>query len=320
MIRRRWARDSAGQAPPRAIRHMPNIGDTKHWLRTAATISEALPYMRRFAGRSFVIKYGGHAMGDSALAHGFARDVVLLKQVGINPVVVHGGGPQIARMLSKLDIESDFVDGLRVTDEATVEVVEMVLAGSINKRIVTTINELGGTAVGLSGKDGRLIEATRLARRTRDPETGSERTVDLGFVGEPRRVNVDLLNHFCASDIIPVVAPTGVGADGETYNINADTAAGAIAEAVGASKLLMLTDVAGVLDGEGRLISQMSRDEAGTLFRSGAVTGGMIPKLETCLRALDRGVGAAHVLDGRVPHVLLLELFTADGTGTKIDA
>lgn len=297
---------------------MPNIGDTKHWLRTAATISEALPYMRRFAGKSFVIKYGGHAMGDSALAQGFARDVVLLKQVGINPVVVHGGGPQIARLLSKLDIESDFVDGLRVTDEATAEVVEMVLAGSINKRIVTTINAVGGTAVGLSGKDGKLIEATRLARRTRDPETGGERTVDLGFVGKPTRINAGLLNHFCESDIIPVVAPTGVGAGSETYNINADTAAGAIAAALSAAKLLLLTDVAGVFDESGALINRMTADEARALLAGEAVGGGMIPKLETCLAALEHSTAAAHILDGRVPHVLLLEVFTEHGTGTMI--
>ena len=217
---------------------MQRISDTKHWLRTAATISEALPYMRRFAGRSVVIKYGGHAMGDAALAQNFARDVVLLKQVGINPVVVHGGGPQIARMLGRLGIESDFVDGLRVTDAAAIEVVEMVLAGTINKQIVTTINAEGGTAVGLSGKDGRLIEATPLQRRTRDAETGAERVADLGFVGEPGHINVELLGHLGDSDIIPVIAPIGVGAGGETYNINADTAAGAIASALSAIKLL----------------------------------------------------------------------------------
>ena len=231
---------------------MQRISDTKHWLRTAATISEALPYMRRFAGRSVVIKYGGHAMGDAALAQSFARDVVLLKQVGINPVVVHGGGPQIAKMLARLGMESDFVDGLRVTDAAAIEVVEMVLAGSINKQIVTTINAEGGTAVGLSGKDGRLIEASPLKRRTRDAETGAERVVDLGFVGEPERVNIGLLDHLGESDIIPVIAPIGVGAGGETYNINADTAAGAIASALSAIKLLLLTDVPGVLDGRRR--------------------------------------------------------------------
>ena len=297
---------------------MQRISDTKHWLRTAATISEALPYMRRFAGRHLVIKYGGHAMGDAALAESFARDVVLLRQVGIKPVVVHGGGPQIARMLGRLGIESTFVDGLRVTDAATIEVVEMVLAGSINKRIVTTIDAAGGTAVGLSGKDGRLIEAAPLARRTRDEATGAERVADLGFVGEPRRINVALLEHLGDSDIVPVVAPIGVGADGETYNINADTAAGAIASALGAIKLLLLTDVPGVLDAGGALISRMTAGEAERLLAGGAVSGGMIPKLETCLAALARSTGAAHILDGRVPHVILLELFTEHGTGTMI--
>ena len=293
---------------------MQRISDTKHWLRTAATISEALPYMRRFAGRSLVIKYGGHAMGDEALARNFARDVVLLKQVGINPVVVHGGGPQIARMLSRLGIESDFVDGLRVTDAATIEVVEMVLAGTINKQIVSTINAEGGTAVGLSGKDGRLIEAVPLTRRTRD----AERVADLGFVGEPSRINIELLGHLGDSDIIPVVAPIGAGAGGETYNINADTAAGAIAAALSAIKLLLLTDVPGVLDGDGALISHMTSEEARRLLAGGAVSGGMIPKLETCLAAIERSTGAAHILDGRVPHVILLELFTEHGTGTMI--
>ena len=297
---------------------MQRISDTKHWLRTAATISEALPYMRRFAGRSLVIKYGGHAMGDAGLAQSFARDVVLLKQVGINPVVVHGGGPQIARMLGRLGIESEFVDGLRVTDEAAIEVVEMVLAGTINKQIVTTINAEGGTAVGLSGKDGRLIEATPLQRRTRDAETGAERVVDLGFVGEPGRVNVELLDHLGESDIVPVIAPIGVGVGGETYNINADTAAGAIASALSAIKLLLLTDVPGVLDEDGKLVSQMTTGEAQRMLAGGAVSGGMIPKLETCLEAIEHSTGAAHILDGRVPHVILLELFTEHGTGTMI--
>ncbi len=296
-----------------------SISDTKHWLRTAATISEALPYMRQFAGNIFVIKYGGHAMGNPDLAQNFARDVVLLKQVGIHPVVVHGGGPQIAGMLDRLKIESRFVDGLRVTDAAAVEVVEMVLAGTINKEIVTMINRAGGTAVGLSGKDGRLIEATRLQRRTRDPESNIERVVDLGFVGEPARVNTAVLGVFKESNIIPVIAPIGVGEAGETYNINADTAAGAIASALAATKLLMLTDVAGVLDKDGTLVSRVSAAEAQRLIADGTITGGMIPKLETCLKALENDTGAAHILDGRVPHVLLLEIFTAHGTGTMIE-
>lgn len=295
-----------------------SISDTKHWLRTAQTISEALPYMRRFSGTTFVIKYGGHAMGDESLAESFANDVVLLKQVGINPVVVHGGGPQIAEMLKRLNIESSFVDGLRVTDAATVDVVEMVLAGRINKHIVTTINAAGGTAVGLSGKDGSLIEAQRLSRTTRDPDSNIEKVVDLGFVGQPTRINVGVLRSFEQSHIIPVIAPVGVGAEGETYNINADTAAGAIAAAMSAKKLLMLTDVAGVLDGAGELISNLTTAKVKELMESGAITGGMIPKLETCLAAIEGDTEAAHILDGRVPHVLLLEIFTAHGTGTMI--
>jgi len=295
-----------------------NIADTKRWLRTAATISEALPYLRRFAGRTFVIKYGGHAMGDDELARNFARDVVLLKHVGINPVVVHGGGPQIGRMLDRLGIESDFVEGLRVTDAATMEVAEMVLAGSINKEVVSSICAAGGKAVGLSGKDGGLITCTRLKRSVRDPESNIEKVVDLGFVGEPTRVDVDVLKTLERSDIIPVIAPIGLGEDGETYNINADTAAGAIAAALGATKLIMMTDVAGVLDGDASLISRMSAGHARELAADGVIQGGMIPKVETCLAAIEGDVEAAHILDGRVPHVLLLEIFTEHGTGTMI--
>ena len=287
-----------------------NISETKHWLRAAQTITEALPYMRRFSGRTFVIKYGGHAMGNAALAENFAKDVVLLKQVGINPVVVHGGGPQIAKMLERLSIESSFVDGLRVTDEAAIEVVEMVLSGTINKEIVSTINAAGGTAVGLSGKDGKLLEARRLT------EPGSEG--DLGFVGEPAEVNISVLQSFKKSHIIPVVAPIGAGPDGETFNINADTAAGAIASAMSAAKLIMLTDVAGVLDDAGELISSLDVAQTRQLLESGAVKGGMIPKLKTCLQALQNETDAAHILDGRIPHSLLLEIFTEHGTGTMI--
>jgi len=294
------------------------FGVTKQWLRTASTLMEALPYLRAFSGHTFVIKYGGHAMGDDELARDFARDVVLIKQVGINPIVVHGGGPQIGAMLKRMNIQSKFVDGLRVTDQESVDIVEMVLAGSINKQIVTSINEAGGRAIGLSGKDGRLIEARKLRRTQRDPDSNIEKILDLGYVGEPSKVNADVFRIFEGSDAIPVIAPIGVGADGKTYNINADTAAGAIAEAVNASKLLMLTDIAGVMDGKGELISEMSREEAKALFKTDAITGGMIPKLETCLHAMEGGVEAAHILDGRVPHVLLLELFTEDGTGTKI--
>jgi acetylglutamate kinase len=287
--------------------------------RTAATLAEALPYMRRFSGATFVIKYGGHAMGTAALAEDFARDVVLLKQVGINPVVVHGGGPQIKAMLDRLKIKSEFVEGLRVTDAATVEIVEMVLAGSINKQIVTAIHAAGGQAVGLSGKDARLIEATKLTRTRRDPESAIEQVLDLGFVGQPTRIHTKVLDALQGTEIVPVIAPIGVGADGATYNINADTAAGAIAAALRARKLIMLTDVAGVLDGAGQLISTLSAAEARRLIAEGTVHGGMIPKLETCLAALEAGVGAAHILDGRLPHVVLLETFTEAGVGTKID-
>ena len=284
----------------------------------AATLVEALPYMRRFAGSTFVIKYGGHAMGSPALAQDFARDVVLLKQVGVNPVVVHGGGPQIKAMLDRLKIKSEFVEGLRVTDAATVEIVEMVLAGSINKQIVSAIQTAGGQAVGLSGKDGNLIEARKLTRTRRDPESHIEQVLDLGFVGQPTRVHTRVLKPFEGTDIVPVIAPIGVGADGQTYNINADTAAGAIAAALNARKLIMLTDVEGVLDRAGRLVSELPASQARALIADGTVSGGMIPKLETCLRALDDGVGAAPVLDGRQPHVVLLETFTEAGVGTQL--
>jgi acetylglutamate kinase len=266
------------------------IGVTKQWLKTASTLMEALPYLRAFSGHTFVIKYGGHAMGDDELARDFARDVVLIKQVGINPIVVHGGGPQIGAMLNRMNIQSEFVDGLRVTDQESVDIVEMVLAGSINKQIVTSINEAGGRAIGLSGKDGRLIEARKLRRTKRDPDSNIEKILDLGFVGEPSKVNADVFRIFEGSDAIPVIAPIGVGSDGKTYNINADTAAGAIAEAVNASKLLMLTDIAGVMNGNGELISEMTRDEAKKLAKTDAITGGMIPKLETCLHAMEGGV------------------------------
>ena len=295
-----------------------SLTDTKNWLRTAETIIEALPYMIQFAGQTIVIKYGGHAMGDASLARNFALDVVLLNQVGMNPIVVHGGGPQIGQMLDRLKIKSEFVDGLRVTDAATVEVVEMVLVGQINTDIVASINAAGGTAIGLSGKDGDLIRARKVTRTTRDPDSNIERVVDLGFVGEPTRINEKVLRLFEQSHIIPVIAPTGGGPSGETLNINADTAAGAIAGAMHAAKLIMLTDVAGVLDAEKQLVSKMTAAEMRDLLRAGVATGGMIPKLETCLLALDGGCQAAHILDGRIPHALLLELFTEHGLGTMI--
>jgi acetylglutamate kinase len=290
----------------------------EEWLAQARTLSEALPYMRRYTGATFVIKFGGHAMGDPGLAQTFARDIVLLRQVGVNPVVVHGGGPQIGRMLDRLKIKSEFIDGLRVTDKETVDVVEMVLAGSINKEIVSAINAAGGFAVGLSGKDANLLRAERLRRTKRDENSNIERILDLGLVGEPTEVNPHILEFYERSDITPVIAPIGVGNGGETLNVNADTAAGAIAGAVGAKRLLMLTDVEGVLDAQGRLIPEMSAADARRLIEEGTIRGGMIPKIETCLDAVARGVEGAVIMDGRVPHALLLELFTAHGAGTLV--
>ncbi len=295
----------------------------KDYFSQAVTLSEALPYMQRYAGETVVIKYGGHAMGDPELAKLFARDIVLLKQVGVNPVVVHGGGPQIGRMLERLAVESEFIDGLRVTDQATVDIVEMVLSGSINKEIVANINAAGGFAVGLSGKDGHLIQAQKLHRTKKDPESNIERVLDLGFVGEPATITPHILDSFLESDIIPVIAPIGCGPNGETYNINADTAAGAIASAIDAKRLLMLTDIAGVLDKDKNLIQEMNATEARTMIEDGTISGGMIPKIETCLQAVEGdeetpGVNAAVIMDGRVPHAVLLEIFTEHGAGTMI--
>ena len=274
-----------------------------------AVLAEALPYLRQYSGRTIVVKYGGHAMSgsDSNSGDPFAGDIVLLRQVGIDPVVVHGGGPQIGQMLTRLGIESRFVDGLRVTDRETMEVVEMVLAGTINKQLVAAINAVGGCAIGLSGKDGGLIRARKV---TRD---GS----DLGFVGEPQRIDERVLATFRQSDIIPVIAPIGVGAGGETYNINADTVAGAVAAAVKARRFLLLTDVPGVLDADKRMISELTAAEARRLIADGTISGGMIPKVETCLEAVEGGVEAAVIVDGRVPHAILLELYT-EGAGTLI--
>ncbi len=284
----------------------------------ARILSEALPFMKRYAGRTVVVKYGGHAMGEESLFHLFARDVVLLKQVGMNPVVVHGGGPQIGRMLERLKIKSTFVDGLRVTDKETVEIVEMVLAGAINKEIVAAINKAGGRAIGVCGKDGGLIRARKVTRTRKDPGSRIEEVLDLGFVGEPSHVDPTLLNTFAASDLIPVIAPIGLGEDGETYNINADTVAGAVAGALKAERLLLLTDVKGVLDKAKQLISDMSVADAHGYMKDGTLSGGMIPKLETCIAAVEQGVEAAVVLDGRVPHAVLLEIFTEHGVGTLI--
>ena len=287
-------------------------------LAEAKILSKALPYMRRYSGDTIVVKYGGHAMENPELAKLFARDVVLLRQVGINPVVVHGGGPQIKGMLERLDIESNFVDGLRVTTPEMVDVVEMVLAGTINKQIVTAINAAGGMAVGICGKDGNLIRAQRLKRVKRNADTGAEEPVDLGLVGTPSRIAPRILKNFAEAGIIPVIAPVGIGTDDETLNINADTVAGAIAPAISARRLMMLTDVEGVLDQDGNLIWEMTVSEAPERLADGTIKGGMIPKVETCLAAMDRGVEGAVIIDGRIPHALLLELFTDSGAGTLI--
>ena len=290
------------------------------WLEKARTLSEALPYMRRYSDETFVIKYGGAAMGDDELAGCFARDVVLLKQVGINPVVVHGGGPQIGQMLERLKIKSSFVDGLRVTDRATGEIVEMVLWGSINKQIVTAVTAAGGNAVGLSGKDGGLIQAEKLRRTQRQTDSNIEKILDLGFVGEPTRICPHVLDSLEDSDIIPIIAPIGVGAKGETYNINADTAAGAIATAVNATRFLLLTDVPGVMDEKGDVIPELTISETRRLIDKGVISGGMIPKVETCIHAVENAVDAAVIIDGTVPHALLLEIFTDAGVGTLLRA
>ena len=287
-------------------------------LAKAETLVEALPYLQRYAGRTFVVKYGGHAMGDPDLAHDFAEDVVLLKAVGINPVVVHGGGPQIGNMLKKLGVESRFVDGLRVTDKATAEVAEMVLSGAINKELVGWIANAGGKALGISGKDGGLVTATKVTRTAKDPDSNIEQAVDLGFVGEPSHVDTTILETASGAGMIPVVAPIGAGADGHTYKINADTMAGAIAAALGAARLFLLTDVPGVLDKEKNLLTDLRPGDVERLKADGTITGGMIPKLETCVHAVEAGCEAAVILDGRVPHAMLLEIFTSKGAGTLI--
>jgi len=284
----------------------------------ARTLAQALPFLRRYAGATVVVKYGGHAMGEDALASEFGRDIAMLKQVGINPVVVHGGGPQINAMLARLKIQSTFVDGLRVTDAAMVEVVEMVLAGTVNKQVASLITRAGALAVGISGKDGGLIRARKLTRTKKDPDSNIERVLDLGFVGEPEHIDVRVIHALTGAGIIPVIAPVGVGADGQTYNINADTVAGAIAGALGATRLLMLTDVAGVLDTDKNLISELTVADVHKKIADGVITGGMIPKVETCIDAVQRGVKGAVILDGRVPHVCLLELFIEGGIGTLI--
>ena len=284
----------------------------------AHTISEALPYMQRYDGRTVVVKYGGHAMGDPDLAKAFARNVTLLKQSGVNPVVVHGGGPQIGRMLEKLGIESTFRAGLRVTDAATIEIVEMVLAGSINKEIVAAINVEGGRAIGLCGKDGGMVTARKLTRTIADPDSNIEQIVDLGFVGEPKTVRREVIDILAESAIIPVIAPVALGEDGRTYNVNADTFAGAVAGALSAKRLLFLTDVDGVLDKDGKLIKELTAAKARALIADGTISGGMIPKVETCIAAVEKGVEGVVILNGKIPHAVLIELFTESGAGTLI--
>jgi acetylglutamate kinase len=284
----------------------------------AMILAHALPFLRRYAGATVVVKYGGHAMGDAALADTFGHDIALLKQVGVNPVVVHGGGPQINDMLKRLAITSTFIDGLRVTDAAMVEVVEMVLAGTVNKQVAGLINRAGALAVGICGKDGGLIRARKLRRTVRDPDSNIERALDLGFVGEPEEVDVRVIHALTGAGLIPVIAPVGLGADGHTYNINADTVAGAVAGALAATRLLMLTDVVGVLDADHKLIADLSVAEARAGIANGTITGGMIPKVENCVEAVCQGVKGAVILDGREPHACLLELFTQGGNGTLI--
>lgn len=292
--------------------------ETEDGIAKARLISAALPYMLRYDQKVVVVKYGGHAMGDPALAQAFARDITLLETSGVRPVVVHGGGPQIGEMLKRLDIKSEFRGGLRVTDKKTIDVVEMVLAGSINKEIVMAINAEGGKAVGLCGKDGNMVVAEKLTRTEIDPDSNIEKVVDLGFVGDPKTVNRAVIDMVLGAELIPVIAPVAPGADGATYNVNADTFAGAIAGALGAARLLFLTDVPGVLDRNGKLIKELTVREVHRLIADGTITGGMIPKVETCVEALERGVEGVVILNGKTPHAVLLELFTDHGAGTLI--
>jgi acetylglutamate kinase len=294
------------------------VSRDKQMLAKAETLIEALPYFQRYAGCTFVVKYGGHAMGDPEAAQDFAQDIVLLKAVGINPVVVHGGGPQIGAMLKKMGVEITFVDGLRVTDKATAEIAEMVLSGAINKEIVGWLAASGGKAIGISGKDGGLVTARKVSRTAKDPDSNIEKVVDLGFVGEPERIDTTILETASRAGMIPVVAPIAAGADGHTYNINADTMAGAIAAALGAARLFLLTDVTGVLDKQGNLLTDLTPADIARLRQDGTISGGMIPKLETCVQAVEAGCEAAVVLDGRVGHAMLLEFFTSRGAGTLI--
>ena len=286
----------------------------------ARILSEALPYMQRYDEETVVVKYGGHAMGAEHLAREFARDIVLLEQTAINPVVVHGGGPQIEAMLKKVGVQSQYAAGLRITDEKTLEIVEMVLAGSINKQMVGYINAAGGKAVGLCGKDGNMVVARKLTRTVIDPDSAIEKVIDLGYVGEPEKVDTTVLTQILGRELIPVLAPVAAAANGGTFNVNADTFAGAIAGALKAKRLLLLTDVPGVLDKSNQLIKELSVDDARRLIADGTISGGMIPKVETCIDALEQGVEGVVILDGKVPHAVLLELFTELGSGTLIHA
>ena len=291
---------------------------TEDALDQMAILAGALPFLKRYDDQTIVVKYGGHAMGEEETALRFGRDIALLEQVGVNPVVVHGGGPQINAMLKRLDVKSTFVQGLRVTDEQMLDVVEMVLAGPVNKQVAEAITRAGAMAVGISGKDGGLVRAKKVTRRVKDEATGEMKEIDLGFVGEPETINPKILKLLIGADIVPVVAPVGASPDGQTYNINADTVAGAIAGALEAERLLMLTDVRGVLGPDGKLIPEMTVAEVRKGIADGWISGGMIPKVETCIYAVERGVKGAVILDGRVPHAVLLELFTDGGAGTLI--
>jgi len=297
-----------------------NLRVMARWRQTGRVLIEALPYILNYDQKTIVVKYGGNAMTGDGGTDDFSQDIVLMKQTGIDPVVVHGGGPQIGAMLKKMNINSTFIDGLRVTDAAAVEIVEMVLTGSINKQIVSAINAAGGRAVGLSGKDGNLVVARKVAMTKTNPQTGVREAVDLGFVGEPEKINPEVLHTMMKSEIIPVIAPIGIGAKGETFNINADTVAGAVAGRLNAERLVLLTDVEGVLDKDKKLVPKLTVREARALIADGTISGGMIPKIQTAIDAVEAGVKAAVILDGRIPHVLLLELFTEHGAGTLITA
>ncbi|WP_096086722.1 acetylglutamate kinase [Agaribacterium haliotis] len=287
-------------------------------IQVAEVLTEALPYIQKFTGKTVVVKFGGNAMTDEALQNSFARDIVLMKAVGMNPIVVHGGGPQIGELLTKLDIKSEFIEGMRVTDSATMDVVEMVLGASVNKQIVSLINRNGGQAIGVTGKDGSLIQAKKLQFRRNAPEMTSTEIIDIGHVGEVRSINRAVIDLLVQSDFIPVIAPIGVGEDGASYNINADLVAGKVAEVLQAEKLMLLTNVAGLQNKEGEVLTGLSTERVDELIADGTIYGGMLPKIACALDAVKSGVASAHIVDGRVPHAVLLEIFTDTGVGTLI--